>query len=355
MRKIALVPAYEPETLMLDLLDELKRENFTTVVVDDGSGENYRDIFTLAGETAAVLRHETNRGKGASLKTGLRYIRDTYPEGCVVVTLDADGQHRVSDAVQVCVDAVCHPGSLVLGSRAFTGRVPLRSRFGNTVTRGVFRLTTGKKVGDTQTGLRSFTSELIPFLLGVEGERYEYEMNVLLDCARRDIPIREVGIETVYLGDNASSHFDTVRDSVRIYREILKFAASSLTGFAVDYGLYSLLVTVTAGLGAASAPLSNVAARVVSASVNFTINKKLVFKSDESTLRTGAQYFTLAACILAGNTVLLSWLVNGLGVNKFAAKIVTEITFFTISWCAQKFFIFKKRPVRKTPRKEISL
>lgn len=349
MKKIALIPAYEPDLLLVDLLSELKHQEFSAIVVDDGSGEKYRDIFYMAAQDAVVLTHPENRGKGAALKTGLRYIMEHCPADAVVVTMDADGQHKIDDAVRVCDDAAGHAGCLVLGSRAFSGDVPLRSRFGNSVTRTVFRLSTGSRVGDTQTGLRAFGTELIPFLLTVGGERYEYEMNVLLDCSRQSIPIREVEIATVYLNDNASSHFSTLRDSARIYREILKFAASSLTGFAVDYGLYSLLVTLTAGAGALSVPLSNVAARIVSASVNFTINKKFVFKSDESALRTGAQYFALAACILFGNTLLLSWLVSGLGINKFAAKIVTEITFFALSWAAQKFLIFRKKPAVKRP------
>jgi putative flippase GtrA len=217
---------------------------------------------------------------------------------------------------------------------------------GNAITRGVFRLSTGVRVWDTQTGLRAFDSTLLPIMQAVKGERYEYEMNMLLDCARMGIPIHETTIETVYINGNSGSHFNVLRDSALIYGEIFKFAASSFTGFLVDYGLYSLLVLTTAGLGTASVPLSNVTARIVSASVNFTINKKLVFKSDASALRTGAQYFALAACILCGNTFLLSWLVNGLGVNRFAGKIVTEITFFTISWFAQKFIIFK-RPVKR--------
>jgi len=346
LKHIALIPAYEPDETLLKLLSELKAADYETVVVDDGSGAKYREIFMRASANALVLTHEANMGKGAALKTGLLYIEENCPADCVVVTLDADGQHKIPDAERVCADAENHIGALCLGSRAFSGKVPLRSRFGNTLTRWVFTLSTGKKVRDTQTGLRAFGASMIPILLDIDGERYEYEMNMLLTCARRDIPIRETDIATVYENGNACSHFNVVRDSAKIYGEIFKFAASSFTGFLVDYGLYSLLVVATAGLGTASVPFSNVTARIVSATVNFTLNKKLVFKSDKSTVTTGAQYFALAACILLGNTLLLSWLVNGLGVNRFAGKIVTEITFFTLSWLAQKYIIFKK-PVKK--------
>jgi glycosyltransferase involved in cell wall biosynthesis len=348
LKHIALIPAYEPDETLLKLLSELKAADYETVVVDDGSGAKYREIFMRASADALVLTHDANMGKGAALKTGLLYIEENCPADCVVVTLDADGQHRPEDVLRVCEDAEAHMGALCLGSRAFTGKVPLRSRMGNAVTRAVFRASAHVRVWDTQTGLRAFDMSLVPLLLDIRGERYEYEMNMLLDFARMGVPIRETRIETVYIKGNSTSHFHVLRDSAMIYGEIFKFAASSFTGFVVDYSLYSLMVLLTAGLGAASVPLSNVTARIVSATVNFTINKKLVFKSDASALRTGAQYFALAACILAGNTLLLSWMVNGLGVNRFAGKIVTELTFFTLSWLAQKFIIFRK-PVKRRP------
>jgi exopolysaccharide biosynthesis protein len=103
--------------------------------------------------------------------------------------------------------------------------------------------------GDTQTGLRAFDMSLVPLLLDIRGERYEYEMNMLLDFARMGVPIRETRIETVYIKGNSTSHFHVLRDSAMIYGEIFKFAASSFTGFVVDYSLYSLMVLLTAGAG----------------------------------------------------------------------------------------------------------
>ena len=112
----------------------------------------------------------------------------------------------------------------MIGSRAFVGEVPLRSRFGNTVTRGVYHLVSGVKVQDTQTGLRGFDRSLLEWLLSIPGERYEYEMNVLMSAARDKIQIGEVPIETVYEGKNESSHFRPIHDSVKIYKEIFRFA-----------------------------------------------------------------------------------------------------------------------------------
>lgn len=341
---IALIPAYEPTSELISLTKALSEGGFTVVVVNDGSGLEYQSIFQQTEAYATVLSYGENRGKGHALKTGFSYVVNRYGSDSVVVTLDSDGQHTVVDATRVAQRTAEHPDALTLGVRSFGAGTPLRSRFGNSVTRGVYRISTGNWVRDTQTGLRGCAVSLLPVLLEVPGERFEYEMNVLMVCPKRGIPLQEVLIKTIYRNGNKGSHFRAVEDSARIYGNILKFAASSLIGFVVDYGLYSLLVVALSGLGTViSIPLSNVLARMVSATTNFMINKRLVFQHQGNILKTGAEYFSLAACILCGNTVLLSVLVNNLGMNKFAAKLVTELTFFALSWLVQRFFIFRKR------------
>jgi len=342
VKYIALIPAYEPTMKLPALAKELSEAGFSVFIVDDGSGAGYSLVFREAEKWAKVIYYLPNKGKGFALKKGLAKIVESCGTDDIIVTLDSDGQHTVSDALRVASRAVLEPGALTLGVRSFGKGTPARSKFGNTVTRTVFRLTTGARVSDTQTGLRAFGAVLLPQMLSVEGDRYEYEMNVLMECPKRGIRFCEVPIETIYLDGNRGSHFHTFRDSFLIYGNILKFAASSLTGFAVDYSLYSLLVVLTAGLGSVSVPLSNVTARLVSAGTNFAINKHFVFKNRDSVVKTGAQYFLLAACILCGNTLLLSFMVNTLGFDKFAAKLVTEVTFFTFSWLAQRFWIFSK-------------
>ena len=335
---IALIPAYKPEPILIDLLRELCSSGFECVVVDDGGGEEFARIFKDAERLAKVLVHPTNRGKGAALKTGFKYIKEAYGAGRIVVTVDADGQHKVSDALRVCAEAESNTDALVLGSRKFKGEIPFRSKFGNGITRFVYRISTGLKVRDTQTGLRAFPSSLLSRLLEIPGDRYEYEMNVLLEFARHRIPIKELDIETVYIGKNESSHFNPLKDSFRIYKEILKFSASSFIGFLVDYAIYSLLIALSATL-----TVANVSARIVSASVNFTLNRKFVFKSRDSVWKSAVKYFLLAAFILVGNTLVLNLLARRLRINNFAAKIITEVIFYIISWLVQRLFVFKSK------------
>lgn len=335
---IALIPAYEPLPLLIDLAKEAKEAGFEVVVVDDGGGSRFAHIFEAASRHARILTHEVNMGKGRAMKTGMEYIRDNFPSDSVVVTVDADGQHRISDAWRLCEMAEAEPSALMLGSRKFTGNVPLRSRFGNSLTRAVYRLSTGLAVRDTQTGLRAFSMTLLPELLEIPGDRYEYEMNVLLELARRRTPIREMDIPTIYIDDNSSSHFNAIKDSMRIYKEILKFSASSFIGFIVDYILYTLLILITGNLR-----LSNIAARVVSATVNFTLNRRFVFKSNEGIVKSALEYALLAVAILVGNTLVLEFLVGKLSLNTMLAKLITEIFFFLLSWTVQHFVVFKKK------------
>ena len=340
--RIALIPAYEPDDKMTALAGELAAQGFRVVIVDDGSGADCARVFADAARYAAVLCHETNRGKGAAIKTGLAWISEHAAGRYTVVTVDADGQHLPEDAVRVCEAAEAEPDALILGSRSFR-EAPFRNRFGNGVTRWVFRLSTGVSVYDTQTGLRAFSDALVPALRGVNGERYEYEMNVLMYWAKDGRPIREVSIRTVYIDGNTHSHFSVVRDSVRIYREILKFSAASFACFLVDYSLFCILSAATGTVA-----LSNILARIVSGSVNYTLNRKLVFESKAGVGRSLVEYAALACGILALNTLLLWLLVTMLGLNRYFAKILVEAVLFVVSYIVQKRWIFRKEPAVQT-------
>ena len=339
---VVVIPAYKPDEKMLTLIDQLLREtDYRIVVVNDGSGADFDRIFAQIPPQVTLLTHEVNRGKGAGMKTAIRHILEHMPDEDGVVFADADGQHLVKDIIAVTEEMRAHPNALVLGSRAFTGNVPLRSRLGNKITLGVFTLSSGVRIHDTQTGLRAFSLDTARKLVELEGDRYEYEMNMLMAAARMHIPFREVMIETVYIEENKSSHFNVWRDSLRIYGVILKFAASSLIAFAVDFALLWLLTRLTAPLGAWSLTLSIVIARVFSAFVNYSINKKLVFEHEGHAARSLGQYAALATFILLANAGLMNLLVNVCHWALFPAKLLVECALYVVSFCVQRLFIFK--------------
>ena len=241
-------------------------------------------------------------------------------------------------------DAAAHPGALVLGSRKFEGDVPFRSRFGNGVTRKVFSVASGVSVYDTQTGLRAFDREVMRRFVDIPGERYEYEINMLLTAAQSGIPIIEEWIETVYLEDNASSHFNPFKDSLKIYMCIFKFAASSLLAFVIDYVLVLLFSALTRSWGsAASLNFSVIAARLISASVNFTVNRKVVFNGNESFGKALIKYAALAVVVLGLNLALMHLLTIRLGWPIPLAKIVVEVLLFCMNFVVQGRFVYRKQ------------
>lgn len=339
---VVIIPAYKPDQMLKSITDKLWEYGCQIIVVDDGSGEEYRQVFDQVGDICIVLRHRENRGKGAAIKTALSYIKREIWESGLIGIMDCDGQHLPEDMMKLFRFAETHRKTLVLGVRTVGKEMPLKSRVGNQITRMVYRLVSGIKVSDTQTGLRAFDSELTEKFISVEGERYEYEMNVLMACAKEKIPIEEVRISTIYRDkDNSNSHFRGFRDSVRIYKEILKFTLSSLSSFLLDYLLFSMLMLLLPHTAIAIL-LANIAARIVSAFYNYSMNCRFVFHSDQK-IREASKYFVLAGFILVMNNLLLELFVQILCVPVHPAKLLTECLLFLISWLMQKHVIFRKK------------
>ena len=339
---VVIIPTFRPDKTLISITDQLWSLGYGIIVVDDGSGKDYRQIFEAVSDISIVLHHSENQGKGAAIKTALNYIKNEMWDSDVIGVMDSDGQHQTEDMRRVLEFADNHRKTLVLGVRNVGKEMPLKSRIGNRITRTVFRMISGVKVSDTQTGLRAFSSDLIKKLLSVQGERYEYEMNVLIELAKAKIPIEEVPIDTIYHDKNNScSHFHVFRDSIRIYKNLLKFTLSSFSSFIVDYVLFALLLIVLPHT-ALWVFLANVCARVVSAFYNYTLNCSLVFHTGRK-IRTAAEYFVLAAFILVMNSLILSVLVQLLHFSVYPAKILTESILFFVSWVVQRRLIFKKR------------
>jgi glycosyltransferase involved in cell wall biosynthesis len=341
---IVLIPAYEPGDRLAPLVADVfsADPDLAVVIVDDGSGPDFAAVFDRAAEAGArVLTHDRNRGKGAALKTGFALVRDEFP-GEDVVTADADGQHTVTDILRIAdelrVDAADGASTIVLGSRAFTGRVPARSRIGNAIARGLFRVAAGRALSDTQTGLRGIPSTLLGWSIDQPGTRFEYEQNVLLRAARGGIALTEVPIETVYLDHNASSHFRPLVDSARVMVPVLRFAASSFVAFLVDTVALLVLTSLTGWLAG-----SVVIARLLSASVNFAVNRRYVFRATGgATLgRQALRYAMLAALLLASNLVWMQALTDA-GVPLLVAKVVTETVLFATSYGVQRSVVFPR-------------
>lgn len=333
-----LIPTYEPDHRLIELIARLQAiTDDPIVVVDDGSGERYRPIFeAVKSAGCTVLTHNVNLGKGRALKTGFAYIRESGAKDGVVCA-DSDGQHAPKDIVAVGRSIASGRKRIVLGSRKFTGKVPLRSRFGNRLTSKIYDAATGIRVEDTQTGLRGYPSEMLGWLCQVPGERFEYEMNLLLEAPARGYAIAELPIDTIYLDDNRSSHFRPLVDSLKVYLPFLKFGASSLLAGLIDFIVLLLLQWWTSHL-----LLSVVLARLASSAANYAVNRRYVFGRPQQTpvLRSMQRYYLLVAAIVGLNYGLLHLLHITLGIHLIPAKLATECLLFLLSYGMQRKYVY---------------
>ncbi|SDO21684.1 dolichol-phosphate mannosyltransferase [Psychrobacillus sp. OK028] len=347
MKQFAIIiPAYKPGETCRKLIDDIIKANFQSIIlIDDGSGKEFEPIFHAFSliPQVTLLRHAVNQGKGRALKTAFHYILNNSLPHKAVITVDADGQHLVSDMVKVAKQMSRKTNAIVLGNRDFSEKgVPFRSFFGNRCTRLLFRLSTGTVLTDTQTGLRGIPTKHLPQLLGVTGERFEYEMNMLAALKPKNIPIEEVAIQTVYLGENKSSHFRPLRDSFHIYKVFLFYALSGAASFAIDIGLYALFIK----LWREDAPelfivIATIAARFLSALFNYYINRNKVFK--QGSRNSFIRYYLLAASIMlisAGSVHFLyaEWLGRG----EIVLKVIVDAILFIFGFIIQRAWVFRK-------------
>ena len=345
---LVLIPAYEPDTKLLGLLDQIRAADpgQQVLIVDDGSGPDYRSVFDAVRDRGVVvIGHEVNRGKGFALKEGFAFAALNYANE-VVVCADCDGQHTYADIVRVAQEVDRHPASMVLGARDFSDNVPLRSRLGNSATRQLFRLGTGIALQDTQTGLRGYPSSMLTWLGSVSGDRFDYELRLLLQAKAAGVGIVEIPTATIYIEGNASSHFRPIIDSARVYAPLLRFMVSSVGAFVVDLTVLLVMMALTSNL-----LLSVVAARVVSSTVNYATNRRFVFRHGRVTpIRASApRYFTLVAAILAANYALMRLIVADFGVPLVVGKVITETVLFVVSYQAQHRWIFARNRPKPKP------
>lgn len=352
MKQYALIiPALNPDQALLSYVSSCIQHGFSRiVVVDDGSREGCADLFARLEEhqQVTVLRHGQNRGKGRALKTAFAYCmqKEAQWEISGVITVDSDGQHQIQDVCRMA--EAMDNASLVLGCRELFGEnVPPKSRFGNQLTCRVFWLLYGTWISDTQTGLRGIPMELIPLFMQIDGERYEYETEMLIAAVRHKINIKEIAIETIYVENNAGTHFRPILDSVKIYAVLLKsflwYMISSLSAAVLDeLGFFLLNRFVFVQLGQESRILAaTVAARIISSVYNFTVNRKVAFRADGKVGVQLVKYYCLAAVQMLVSAGLVILLVKVLPFGDTAVKILVDVCLFFLSYQIQKRWIFQ--------------
>ena len=350
------LPSLDPDEKLIAVVDGLLEHGFSDIIlVNDGSKQENLHYFTdLAAQHPEIhlLHHEVNKGKGAALKNAFRWFLENRPEGYGVVTVDGDNQHHPADT-RACCEQMLQSGHIVLGCRDFTlDHVPARSRFGNQTTSSIFKIFVGMTISDTQTGLRAIPRKQLETLVNVYGDRFEYETNMLLAMKTNGLAFDEVKIRTVYIEENASSHFHPIRDSWRIYKLILahffRYTLSSILSAVIDTAGYALLTVLLRPFVHAFAltAVSGVLARVVSSLFNFFMNKNMVFKTNVSTGKAMAKYYALALPQMAAQVLLTQGAYSLLGISDSATGIRTLIyvavmtVLYFLSYVIQQRWVF---------------
>lgn len=349
-----IIPSLNPDDKFIKTLDTILHNGFKkVVVVNDGSDARHLEPFEYAlRKGCTVLVHETNKGKGAALKTAFDHCW-TDKECTGVITVDGDGQHDIEGIFQ-CGLKMITTNKVVLGCRDFSSpNVPFKSKYGNNITKFAFRALCGIKLSDTQTGLRAIPAAYLPFMCGVSGDRFEYETNALLEMADAGISWVEQKINTIYIDDNASTHFRPFQDGWKIYKiifkhsfgRLFKFLLSSGLSAMIDVGLFSAILHV---VGNSTSSISygvitaTIIARIISSIFNFLVNKNLVFK--DSNKQSLVRYYFLWLVQLSASTFFVNFAAVALKPTCFwtvVIKAVIDTLLFFVSYSVQKDWVFK--------------
>lgn len=340
MAVVALIPAYNPSAELVEYATSVvKSGRFAQLVmVNDGSQVACQPIFEALAKLPGVTvrQHAINWGKGAALKTGFNHILCHYPDVTGIVTIDADGQHLLDDALSVAQALEQHPNNLVLGVREFKKDIPFRSWLGNTVTRLMMRWVAGIKTQDTQTGLRGIPLDFARRLLRVTANGYEFELDMLLLANRFSIALTEVPIQTVYIDDNTSSHFRPLIDSLKIYFVLFRFTIVALLSAVLDYFVFfAMLLFVTPKIW-----LCFVVGRLVSMAFNYIYVRRFAFLSHEGHRSAFPKYFALVIFSGAIAYALIHVMMTQLHMGALPAKLISEFIMYVINFLIQRDLIF---------------
>ena len=341
---VVIIPAFKPDDKLFSLVKDLKE--FPVLVIDDGSGEQYSGLFTkiLLNHNCRLIRSKINYGKGHALKVAFNFIYKNKKNILGVVTADSDGQHLAEDIKKIIFALRGKPDQLSIGVRNFSGKIPLRSLIGNFVTKYSFFFLSGKKIADTQTGLRGIPIFLLSDFSKINANKYDYEMEMLLfSINKKKIKINEVNINTVYFADNAKSHFNPLIDSIKIYYVFIRFFCLSIITAILDYSIFFLIHSLTANILYAF-----IFAKSGSVIFNFSFSKKKVFFSEKSFHVEFIKYIFLVLVLMFTAYFMTFFLVKSYHFNVILSKMLSEGSLFFISFFAQRLFVFNSKSVNET-------
>jgi len=345
---VVVIPALNPTPDLTGFVHKLHDNGVTQViVVNDGSDISLNFIFQELEKLkyCTVLSHKENYGKGRALKTAFLYINKYFPNADSVVTADADGQHSVEDICKVFELQSLNKNSLILGVRDLK-KMPRRSYIGNKLANITFKFFYGATVGDTQTGLRGIPVSELSWMIDLKGDRFEYEINMLIKASRKNIDFLEVPIETLYFDNNSGTHYNALVDSakifLRLFSGLIQFSGLTIISGLVDVIGFFLLNTIV--LNELSAPIrlliSTVAARIISSVINYFMNKNVIFKNKSKHIKSAIRYYILFISLIAMSYGLVYMISLFWRVNESFIKLIIDMFLGLVSFQVQMQWVF---------------
>ena len=337
---VILIPAYNPDDKFISFLEQLTENGFNKIiVVNDGSRKELNHYFKKARDKykCDIVTHEINKGYGKALKSGAERFIELYGKNSNIngfIHCDCDGQHSINDIIRFSKELDDNSDSIIVGIRNFDHHnVPLKNKIGNKLTSLIFRSLIGIDIEDTQCGLRAIPSKYALFSSEIKGDGFEYTTSLLLQAHKDHITIRQIPIETIYLNNNETSHFNPFKDSVRIYSLIIKFLLSSLSSSLLDLLMFTLFLKATDNI-----IISTYLARIISCIYTFFVNKEAVFKQgNKSSL---IRFIILCVVLGTLSAFITHALDNYFNINTTLLKMIVDTCLFFISYYVQKEFVF---------------
>ena len=341
-----IIPAYKPPIILHDVVKDLynKIDNLNLILVNDGSGNEYDIIFEEIKTNypnVVVLNHPENRGQGAAVKTGFKYVIENNIDSLGVATFDADGQHLAKDVKNLFLELEKNQENtdIVIGSRDFSKEnVPFKSRLGNIATQKVFAFLNKSKVNDTQSGLRVIKVSVLNKLINIKSDRMNFAVDFLTTSIENSLRISEFPIETVYIDENKGTHYRVFSDTISTITVLFRHTINSLLSAVIDYVIFAILFFFSNKIF-----ISMLISRIVTAFFNFSVGRKFVFKSTKNFLKEIFKYIILLFSImflsyygvLLGNKIF--------NTSPYITKPIVETIIFIISFLIQRFIIFKAK------------
>ena len=358
---ILIIPTYEPDEKLIKTVRAMHAEGFEKILlVNDGSGPAYDCIFDRLSQefpNDTILSHEKNLGKGRALKTAFSYVNENLKGILGAVTADGDGQHEAGDVMRVAKRLSENNDSVIIGCRDFeNAQVPGKSKAGHGLVSGILGRLFNISASDSQSGLRGIPFKYLEkFATEIEGERFEYETVMFIYMKNEGIPFEEIKIKAVYEDGNKSTHYRALADPLRVGRSIFrqvpiaKQLLSSLVCAVVDIGLFRLFDAVLPENESNTAVhlfFATAIARVISAVLNYSINRLYVFRSRAGVASSFVKYAMLAAVQMTLSwlgTTGVTMLTGATGLPRTLLKFSVDICLFFLSYFVQKKWVFKSR------------